>query len=161
MDNNLSRWIFQSLASHFKSVAEGISLPYFVEGIDERSADTMRESHVELRVTGPDIKEVANGQYNIKCVVNFLFTKNMDEVIADAFDLIQWTGVFSNEMLEPIPIYKKGTGVEDDGTLVGCIRVPERKSEAVRIYHFGQLDKDTRVRMSEVDAVYGMTYPNL
>lgn len=159
MDKNLARWIFQSIASHFVATANGISLPYFVEGIDERSPATMRESHVELRVTGPDIKEVANGQYDIKCVINFLFTKNMDEVSADAFDLIQWTGVFADVMLEPIPIYKKGVGPEDDeDTLIGCLRVHKGKNEAVRTYHFGQLDKDTRVRMSELDAVYGMTY---
>lgn len=158
MDKNLARWIFQSLASHFKSVADGISLPYFVEGIDERSEDTMRVSHVELRVTGPESKEVSNGFYDLKVGVNFLFTKNMDEASADAFDLIQWTGVFANEMLEPIPVYKKGTGVEDDGTLLGCIQVHKGKNEAVRIWHFGQLDTNTRVRQSEVDAVYGFEY---
>jgi hypothetical protein len=158
MDKNLARWIFQSLASHFKSVADGITLLYFVEGIDERSNDTMQENHVELRVTGPELKEVSKGYYNVKVVVNFLFTKNMDEVGADAFDLIQWTGVFADEMLEPIPIYKKGSGVEDDGALVGCLQVHKGRNDAVRVFHFGQLDKDTRIRQSEVDAMYGMNY---
>lgn len=158
MDKNLARWIFQSVASHFKSVADGISLPYFVEGIDERADSTMRVDHVELRVTGPTIKEVSKDYYNVDLVINFLFTKNMDIVSADAFDLIQWTGVFVNEMLEPIPIYKKGDGVEDDGSFVECIRVKKGRNEAVRTYHFGQVDKDTRVRQSEVDAVYGMNY---
>ena len=158
MDKNLARWIFQSVAVHFKSVADGISLPYFVEGIDERSDDTMRVSHVELRVTGPELKEVSNGNYNLKVTINFLFTKNMDEASADAFDLIQWMGVFADEMLQPIAIYKLGDGLEDDGTLVGCIRVHHGRYEAVRIWHFGQLDRNTRLRQSEVDAVYGMNY---
>ncbi len=158
MDKNLARWIFQSVAKHFQSVANGISLPYFVEGIDERSEDTMRVSHVELRVTGPEVKEVSKGYYKAKLIINFLFTKNMDEASADAFDLIQWTGVFAHEMLEPIPVYRKGTGPQDDDSLVGCIRVHEGRNEAVRIWHFGQLDKDTRVRQSEVDAVYGLEY---
>ncbi|MHC4301379.1 MAG: hypothetical protein ACYS7Y_29275 [Planctomycetota bacterium] len=158
MDKNLARWLFQSVASHFKSVADGISLPYFVEGIDERSEDTMRVDHVELRVTGPNLKEISNGFYNVDLVLNFMFTKNMDEVGADAFDLIQWTGVFADAMLDPIPIYKKGSGAEDDDSLVGCIRVKKGKNEAVRVYHFGQLDKDTRVRQSEIDAMYGMNY---
>jgi len=160
MDSNLSRWIFQSVAKHFKATANGISLPYFVEGIDERSDDTMRVSHVELRVTGPESKEVSNGYYELKLGINFLFTKNMDEASADVFDLIQWTGVFANAMQEPIPIYKKGTGAEDDGSLIGCLRVHRGRNEAVRIWHFGQLDKDTRVRQSEVDAVYGLDYSN-
>lgn len=158
MDKNLARWIFQSVASHFDSVANGISLPYFVEGIDERSNDVMREDHVELRVTGPTLKEVSKGYFNVDLVINFLFTKNMDIANADAFDLIQWTGVFAEPMLEPIPIYKKGDGVEDDDTLVGCIQVKKGRHEAVRIYHFGQIDKDTRIRQSEVDALFNMDY---
>ena len=158
MDKNLARWIFQSLASHFKSVADGISLLYFVEGIDERSNDTMQENHVELRVSGPELKEVSKGYYNVKVTVNFLFTKNMNEVSADAFDIIQWTGVFANAMLQPIPIYKKGDGLEDDGTLIECLQVHKGRNEAVRVFHFGQLDKDTRIRQSEMDALYGMNF---
>jgi hypothetical protein len=158
MDKNLARWIFQSIAVHFQSVANGISLPYHVEGIDERSEDTMRADHVELRVTGPVLKEVSNGFYKVDVTINFLLTKAMDLVSADAFDLIQWTGVFAAAMLEPIPIYKKGTGAEDDDSLVGCIRVKKGRNEAVRVYHFGQIEKDTRVRQSEVDAVFDMTY---
>jgi hypothetical protein len=158
MDKNLARWIFQSLALHFKSVADGISLLYFVEGIDERSNDTMQENHVELRVSGPKLKEVSKGYFNVMVTVNFLFTKNMNEVGADAFDLIQWTGVFADEMLQPIPIYKKGNGLEDDGTLVGCLQVHKGRNEAVRVFQFGQLDKHTRIRQAEVDALYGMNY---
>jgi len=158
MDENLARWIFQSLASHFKSVADGISLLYFVDGIDERSSDTMQENHVELRVSGPELKEISNGYYSVKVIANLLFTKNMDEVSADAFDLIQWTGVFANVMLQPIPIYRKGSGVEDDDTLIGCLQVHKGRNDAVRVFHFGQLDKDTRIRQSELDALYDMTF---
>ena len=158
MDENLARWIFQSIAVHFESVANGISLPYLVEGIDERTDAIIRADHVELRVTGPVIKEVSNGFYNVDATINFLFSKAMDLVSADAFDLIQWTGVFAAEMLEPIPINKKGTKPEDDGSLIGCIRVKKGRNEAVRVYHFGQIDKETRVRQSEVDAVFDMTY---
>jgi len=160
MDENLARWIFQSIASHFVSTANGISLPYFVEGIDERSVEDMRADHVELRVTGPTIKEVSNGYYNIDVIINFLFTKQMDIGGADAFDLIQWSGVFANEMLGQVPIYKKGSNPQDDGSLVGCLIIKKDRNEAVRVYHFGQVNKDIRVRQSEVDAVYGMTLSN-
>jgi hypothetical protein len=157
MDKNLARWIFQSIALHFQSVASGISLPYFVEGIDERSDADMRANHVELRVTGPDIKEVSKNFWDISVTINFLFTERMDLRGADAFSLIQWTGVFANTMLQPIGIYKKGTGPDDNvNTLLGCLQVKKGRNEAVRVFHFGQLKPDVRVRMSEVDAVYGM-----
>jgi len=160
MNENLARWIFQSIAKHFVSTANGISLPYFVEGVDERSEDDMRANHVELRVTGPDVKELSRNYFKIKMVINFLFTKEMEMSGADAFDLIQWTGVFATAMMEPIPIYKKGTGAEDDGSLVGCLEIDKGKNEMVRIFHFGQIKPDTRVRFSEVDAVYSMELSN-
>jgi hypothetical protein len=158
MDKNLPRWIFQSVAEHFRLIAEGISLPYFVEGIDERSEETMRSNHVEARVTGPSMKEVSNGYYNVDVVINFLFTKAMDPVDSNAYDLIQWAGVFADEMLMPIPIYKKGSEADDDGSLVACLQIGKGKNEMARIFHFGQLDKDTPVRQSEVDALFHMDY---
>ena len=159
MDQNLARWLFQSIVVHFQSTASGLSLPYYIEGVDEISDDNMRADHVELRVTGPNYKEVSNGFYTVDIVINFLFTKQMDISGADAFDIVRWTGEFANVMLEPVPIYKIGTGVDDDpNELVGCIQVKKGRNEAVRIYHFGQIDKETRIRQSEVDAVYGMDY---
>jgi hypothetical protein len=158
MDQNLARWIYQSVVKHFESTANGISLPYFVEGVHERTEANMRADHVEIRVTGPELKELSKGYYDVKVIINVLFTKNMTIRGADAFDIIQWTGVFSDVMLDPIQIYKAGTGAGDDGSLIGCLRVDKDRNAAVRVYHFGQLDKDTRIRQSEVDAEYGMTY---
>jgi hypothetical protein len=158
MDKNLPRWIFQSVAEHFRSVAGTLSLPYFVEGIDERSEETMHSDHVEARVTGPTLKEISKDYYNVDVVINFMFTKAMDPVDSNAYSLIQWTGVFADEMLLPIPVYKKGTGVDDTGELVGCLQIGKGKNEAARIYHFGQLDKDTAVLQSEIDAVFHMDY---
>jgi len=156
MNENLARWIFQSIAKQFATTASGLSLPYFVEGVDERSEDEMRADHVELRVTGPVFKEVSHNYWTVQVTINFLFTKQMTMSGADAFDIIQWTGVFSDEMLNPVPIYKLGTGADDDDSLVGCLQVKKGRNDAVRVYHFGQLKPDVRVRMSEVDAVYGM-----
>ena len=158
MDKNLARWIFQSIAVHFQSTASGLSLPYYVEGIDEMDDDIQRANHVELRITGPIIKEVSNGYFTVDVAVNLLFTRQMDSRDADVYSLIQWTGEFANVMLDPIPIYKKGTGADDDGSLIGCIDVKKGDNEKVRVWHFGRLDKDTRINQSVVDALYGMDY---
>lgn len=158
MDKNLARWIYQSIVVHFQSTASGLSLPYYIDGIDEIDDDVMRANHVELRITGPTIKEVSNGYFTVDVVINFLFTKLMEARDADVFDLIQWTGEFARVMLDPVPVYKKGTGVDDDGSLIGCLEVKKGSNEAVRVWHFGRLDKDTRVNQSVCDALYGMDY---
>lgn len=154
MDENLARWIFASVAKHFESTASGLSLPYFVEGVDERTDDEMRADHVELRVTGPFIKEVSHNYWTVDVVVNFLFTSQMNLSGADAYNIVRWCGKFQNIMLDPIPVYKFG---DEPSTLVGCLVNKNNSAEAVRVYHFGQLDKDNRIRQSEVDALYGMT----
>lgn len=154
MDSNLARWIFASVAKHFETTANGISLPYFVEGVDERSDDIMRADHVELRLTGPWIKEVSRNYWTVDVHINLLFTAQMVLGGADAYNIVQWCGEFQNVMLEPIPIYQFN---ESPSTLVGCLKPKTNSAEAVRVYHFGQLDKDNRLRQSEVDALYGMT----
>ena len=153
---NLPRWIFASLADHFKVVAATIPLTYFVEGVDEREPTTMRQNHCEFRTTGPFIKEVGNGTYKVEVVVNIMLTNLMEMSGEDAYAIVQWAGTFQEALLQHIPVYKYGTGAEDDSSLIGCLFAKAGAYEAVRVYHFGQIDKTDRVRQSEVDAVLEM-----
>jgi hypothetical protein len=156
MDENLARWIFASVASHFESVASGLSLPYFVEGVDERDDPTMRASHAEMRVTGPFIKEISSGYFTTEVGINVLLTQQMALSGAGAYDIVQWAGKFQDIMLDPVPVYKYGPSAGDDDSLVGCLIVKKTRNDAVRVYHFGQISREDRIRQSEVDAVYGM-----
>jgi hypothetical protein len=159
--NNLPRWIFASVASHFKTIADNNNIPYFVEGIDEREPDNMRQSRVEIRVTGPKIKEVSKDYYRIEVTINFLLTYLMQMTGSDAYEIMNWCGIFSNEMLEPIPVYRYGSGAEDDDSLVGCLRIKKNRTDSVKTFHFGQVHKTDRVRQSELDAVYEMDVENI
>ena len=158
---NLPRWIFSSVVWHFKTIADDNNIPYFVEGIDERDPNSMNQSHVEIRVTGPEIKEISNEYYNVEVVINFLLTSLMDMTGSRAYEIINWCGILSDEMNSPIPIYKYGDGAEDDDSLINCLRIRKNKSDSVKIYHFGQVSKTDRVRQSEIDAVYDMDVTNL
>ena len=144
----LSRWIITSLATTFDPVASGLSLPYYVDGLDERSEDIVRADHVELRFTGPFIRERTNGYYKIQMMVNVLLTRQM-ALTGNAYALLDWAGEFQRAMLGPIPVYKWGSG----GELLGCL-VVENKKESVKIFHFGQIHNVDRIRQSEVDALY-------
>lgn len=152
MDENLARWSFISIAKYFETVVSGIGVPYFVEGVMERTEALMQTSHIELRVTGPDVKPLS-GSTDVRVAINLLCTSLMDMAGTDGWTIVQWTGVIQSAMLEPIPVYRYGTGPDDDESLVGCFRVDLNR---VNIYHFGQLEKDSRVRQSEVDASFLM-----
>ena len=152
---NLPRWIFASLAKHFEVVSATNNIPYFVEGVDERDKDNMQGSHSELRVTGPFIKEIANGQYHVEAVLNILVTFNMD-MKGSAYEIVQWCGIFQDEMLAPLPVYKLGDGPDDDQSLVGCLRAKGGSRDAVRVFHFVQVHITDRIRQSEVDGIFEM-----
>jgi len=154
MDENLARWIFASIAKHFESVASGLSLPLVVEGVDEKSDDNTRADHAELRLTGPFVREVSKNYWAVDMQVNVLLSAQMVLGGADAYNIVRWCGKFQSVMLDPIPVFQYG---DSPATFVGCLLPKGNSAEAVRVYHFGQLDKDNRVRQSEVDAVYEMT----
>jgi len=157
MDENLARWIFISVAKHFEPVASGLNLPYLIEGIKERTEDEIWEDHVEMRMTGPFIKEQSRDFYTVEVAINFLFTALMDMDGADAYRHLKWLGEFQKEMLEPIPIYRFGIESVDDQTLIDCLRVKKNAADAVRSYLFGQISKDVRVTQAELDAMYELT----
>jgi hypothetical protein len=150
--DNVARWIFSSVAAHFEPIASELDLLYHVEGIDERGDGVSRNDSVELRLTGPNIKEV-NGKYLLSTEINVLLTNYM-KMVEDTYSLVDWTGKFQAEMLERIPIYKLGTGAYDDGAYLGCL-VPDAKS-GVKAYYLGQISNVDRIRQSEVDGVYRM-----
>lgn len=156
MDENLARWIFASIAKHFRLVASGLSLPYFVEGVDERDETTMRENHVELRITGPFIREYSKNYFKASVPVNAFFTERMAMSGADAYDIVRWCGKFQSVMLDPVPVYKYGPGPGDDNSLIGCLKPTGSNDNMARIYHFGQVSKEDRIRQSEVDILYWM-----
>jgi len=151
---NLSRWVFASIAYYFKTIADDLNLPYFVEGVDEREPDDMLQNHCEMRVTGPFTKEMSRGYYHIEININVLLTNLMEMTGENAYSIIDWCGAFQESMLDPIPVYKYGTGPQDTGQWIGCLRV--KNNTQVNVFHFGQVNKTDRIRQSELDAVFEM-----
>ena len=157
VERNLARWTFSSIAAHFAPVSTGLLLPYYVEGVDERTEAIVRASRTELRVTGPFVSETGPRVYRVDATVNILLTQQMAIAGAEAYAIVGWAGRFQRVMLSPIPIYKLGSGADDDGTLIGCLRVAGPTGE-VRIFHLGQISNTDRLRQSIVDAEYIMDW---
>jgi len=156
MDTNLARWVMSSVAVYFKTVADSLSLTYFVEGVDERDSDTMNVEHVEVRVNGPFVRELSRGYWRVNIDINILLMDYMQMSTENAYDIAQWGGEFLAAMMEPIPIYRLGTGGNDDDSLVGCLTQRTGFSEPARLIHFGQISKEDRLRQAAVDGRFEM-----
>lgn len=154
-NSNWARWFHASIAKYLKDAADDVSLPILIEGIDDRS-DTFMEStdRVEVRVNGPYSQELSKGYYRIYVDVNCLFTSRMDGDEKNTYELDRFLGVFHGAMDGPIPIYRFGTGPDDDSELLGCLTSRPGKSDSIRVIHFGQIDATDRLREGMVDARY-------
>ncbi len=156
LNENLARWVFASISVYFKSIADGLSLPLLVEGVDEREPEKMREDHVELRVSGPLVREVSQGCWRTWTDINILLTNRMLMSQEDAYGIARWGGKFEQAMTNRIPIYKYGPDPGDDSSLVGCLTQRKGVSESIRLVHFGQISRVDRIRQSMVDGRYEM-----
>jgi hypothetical protein len=156
-DARWTRWIFSSIAQYVKSVADDIDLPLLVEGVEDRQSSLIREqTHAEVRINGPQLKEVSAGYWRLYVSINILIQDHMD-ASHNAYDLFRHCGAFAEALLAAIPITKCGEdGDEEDGDPVGCLTLRPELSQSVAVDHFGQLKEDVRLRQSNVRGEFVM-----
>lgn len=147
------RWIHSSIAQYFSGT---ITVPFIVEGVDERDPTYMaRADRAEVRVNGPFTQELSKNYFRLYVDVNVIVFSQMGGS-ANTFALDDNLGSFFDAMDSVIPIYRYGTGPDDDSSLLGCLSPRPGVKDAVRVLHFGQIDKDTRLKEGMVDARYQM-----
>lgn len=156
-----TRWIISSVADHFKvNVATPLSLPFLVEGIDDRD-DSFEQApdRAELRYNGPFTQELSKGYWRIWFDVNILVTSNLDGAAKNRYTLEINLGKFHEYADTCIPIYRYGDpaqAAENDDTLLGRLLPRSGRNDSVRSLHFGQVHKTDRIKQAQVDARYYM-----
>jgi hypothetical protein len=154
---NWARWVFASVATFLKQVAQSQQLPVLVEGLDDRTTEFMEASdRCEIRITGPFTKELSHKYFQIEVVVNVLFLSRYEEQ-KNQYAIMQKMGVFHEAMDGAIAVHKYGNQAGDDEhALVGCLSPLQGRSDAIRVMHFGQITPTDRIKQSMVDARYRM-----
>jgi len=158
---NWARWVFASVATYLKGVAESENLLCLVEGLDERTTEFMASSdRCEVRITGPFTREVSRNYFKVEVVANVLFTSTFGEA-KNQYDILKTIGIFHEAMDGAIAVYRYGEDPGDDeDVLVGCLTPASGRNDSVRVLHFGQVDLTTKVKQSMVDARYVMEISN-
>ncbi len=156
-NSNWARWIHASLGKYLKNVATTISIPSLLEGIDDRDPDFMESpDRIEIRVNGPFTHELSAGYFRLFVDVNVLVNSMMGGEAKQAYKLDDILGVYHNAMDGAIAIYRLGTGLDDDQSLLGCLTPRPGRNESIRVIHFGQLDRTDRIKQGMVDARFIM-----
>lgn len=155
---NWARWIHSSVGKYLKDVAQDISLPALLEGIDDRDEAFMSApDRAEIRVNGPYSQELSAGYHRLYVDVNVVINSVMGGATKNGYHLNTLLGVFHNAMDGALAIYRLGTGLDDDpASLLGCLTPRPGKSDSIRVIHFGQLNMTERLKQGMVDARYVM-----
>ena len=148
---NLPKWILGSIANYMKEVADSLEIECFVEGLDQFDPDSSNSDRVEVRVHGPDIKQLSSNVYRIRVSINLLLTSFMSST-KNAYNIYLWCGEFSDAMTTLIPIYEIGDGNE----LVGCLTYKRTRDTELKVFHFPRVTKEDFVRQTELDCNYEM-----
>jgi len=143
------------VGKYLKQVATTNSIPVLIEGIDDRDSTFMEATdRVEIRLNGPFTQEISKGYHRIHVDINVLLSSHMEGQTKNAYQLDNNLGVFHNAMDGVIAVYRLGTGVEDDESLLMCLSPRPGKSDSIRVIDFGQIDKTDRIRQGVVDGRY-------
>jgi len=151
-DLNWPRWVQASVADHFKVLAVAQGYATLIEGIDERTTAFMESTdRIEIRVNGPSIAEWSNNYYHFEVSANILIFSHMGGSLPNAYDGTTMTGHMARAASLPISVFKYGTGVDDDQSLIGCLNLKRGSKESVKVFHFGEINKEDRLRQFGVD----------
>lgn len=152
-----ARWIHASVAKYLKDIAASNSLSSLVEGLEDRTDDFMEASErVEIRMNGPFTQEVSQNCFRFWVEINIIALVTTGEALRNSYRLNEILGIFHEAMDKPISVFRYGTGPDDDDSLLGCLLPRSGKNDAIRVFHFGEIDNDTGLRQGMVDAGYEM-----
>ena len=150
INKHWSRWVAASCRKHFNDNRQGVTL--HVEG-DERSTADLKE-HAEFRIDGPDIKNPSRGYYILDVAINILVKANMNSGNVD--NMVVISGIIQAAFTETISVFKFGNGVDDDQTLLGCLRLRSDDQGSILFNNFGQIDEDSRLTQATIEGRYRM-----
>ncbi len=156
MNVNLPRWMFASVTKHFSDLAGTMpELQYYVEGIDEPEIGDFQNDSMLFKMDGPVAHQGSGGAnsvewYNVEIMV--LLTDIIELTNDNAYDIYRWAGIIQGSMLnDSIQIFRFGTGVEDDGSLIGCLEPDTSVRNNIRVVSYGQIDKDLRIKQVSIN----------
>lgn len=152
-----ARWIFASVATCLKALADAHQIPALIEGVDDRTPAFMEATdRAEIRINGPYTQELSHGYYRLWVDLNVLLTSRYDGDQKNRHAFLVNAGLFQEAMDQPIHIYKFGNQPGDDDSRLGCLVPRPGTRESVRVVHFGQSNATQRIKQSAVDARYVM-----
>jgi|SRR6516164_3271025 hypothetical protein len=142
------RWIWASVSKWFDDRKQGTVL--YLDGFDIDQVPP--KDCAELRMNGPFMINPSRNYWHMDIEINILLQITPDN--EDAHKLWRYAGIYINAMAGEIPVYKYGDGIQDDQSLLGCLRIRPEKGEEIVLANFGRVDPDIEQFRSGLSAFY-------
>ncbi len=141
------RWILSSLSVWFNAHKDGLEM--YVEGDDPNTAAL--SDYIEFRTNGPTMEEFSKGFWRFDVIVNILVVSKRND--SSTHTLPTNIGKVGAAFTTNIPIYKFGSGVDDDREeLLGCMTL----LDSIEITQLGQVAPDIKELQALVQGHYRM-----
>lgn len=137
-----NKWIFSSVAKHFKAKCEELHIPLYIESFP-RDTSSLKD-WIELRIDGPHYTPQTKNQWEITLEVNVVVSSAKDNINSYRYLEAQGNVV---KMFSNIPVYKLGL----DESLVVCLQTTQGK---IVTRNFGQVGPTVALNQSSVEAHY-------
>lgn len=149
MRKHWNRWVYNSIAKHFATMATTNDLYLYLAG---RSDETDKhEEFIELKISGPQVTEVSKNYFKLDVIIDIIYSVHL--VPEDGYRAQKVAGLIE-EAVTDICIYKYGNGSDDDDSLLGTMQLQRQPVES---NCFGQVRPDTRLIQGVVSGALQMT----
>lgn len=111
MNVNWPRWIKASIRRHVKAILGECTL--ILEGQERKDSEPL--TRYELRIDGPDIDEVADGEFDLSIYINLLIMTERSNT--QLYTHENSIGLAQSSLSVSIPVLK----TDDDGGQIGCM----------------------------------------
>ena len=147
MNVNLPRWMFTSMSEHFRTVAATqTGLNYHAHGIEAPESADYQSDTSTFRMSGPTAHQGSSVDEWYDVEIMILLNDIIDYDGENAYKIYDWAGAFQGSMLnDALGIYKYGTGVGDDQSLINCLEPDPSVRSNVRVVDYGIVDKDLNI----------------
>lgn len=146
LKSKLPQWVFLSIAKYFTGALTGA----YVEGTEKV---TDKADSIEIRIDGPDIREVSKGVYKVECEVNLLISTQMNA--GSQLRHLKSVGKVV-EAFKDIALYRYGDESEDTGYRLGvlCLKPLDNNSDKIQVANMGRIDPALSLVQTTVEGHY-------
>jgi hypothetical protein len=158
-NKNWPRWMKASMYKWFIDVIQKKNnVTCFIETTEHIDKNgnyiTKLDRWAEARFNGPITTPVTGSQFHHTVIINFLISTKLDQ--KNIYEHDATVGLVYEAYVNSIPVFKFGTGPDDDQSLLGCFQLEADNKNAIQVAHFGQLDVDVKLTQSIIEAHYNM-----